>query len=157
ALVNKGEWLVTGSEDGVARVWDAKAVREATDAPKPLQEIKAHGGAIAALIPIPIESNQFLTGGADGLVRRWDAQSGKQLADLRHEAPVVALEISADGRRMASASANLVALWSDDGKRITQLTEDPQLAGKVAKIDTQITFSKAAIAHAQQDLKNYEG
>lgn len=157
ALVNKGEWLVTGSEDGVARVWEAKAVRESTEAPKPLQEIKAHGGAVAALIPIAGDGNHFLTGGADGLVRRWDAASGKQLSELRQDAPVIALASSPDGRRIASASANAVALWSDDGKRITQLTEDPVLAAQVSRIDAQVTFTKSAIAMAQQDLKNYEG
>ncbi|MBC7821862.1 MAG: hypothetical protein IAG10_33665 [Planctomycetaceae bacterium] len=156
-LVNKGEWLVTGGEDGIARVWEAKAIREASDAVKPLQEIKAHSRAITSLAALPGTANEFLSGGTDGLVRRWQAETGKQLSELKNDGPVVALAISPDGRRIAAAGANVVTLWSDDGKPITQLKDDPRLAAKIARMDAEITFTKAAISHAQQDLKSYEG
>lgn len=160
ALINQGEWLVTGGSDGLARVWDAKSVRDAanpTDAVKPLQEIKVHEGAITTLIPIPGHSHQFLTGGADGRVGRWDAMTGKSLAEFRHDAPVVAVAISADASRVASASSQAAILWSGDGKQIAQLKDDPELTAKIARMDARITFSKSAISLAQQDLKNYEG
>ncbi len=155
--VNKGEWLVTGGEDGNARVWEAKAIREASDAVKPLQEIKAHSSAITALTALPGYANEFLSGGQDGLVRRWQAESGKQLSELKNDGPVVALAISADGRRIASAGASVVTLWSDDGKPITALNGDPRTAAKIARMDSEITFTKSAISLAQQDLKSYEG
>ncbi len=156
-LVNKGEWLVTGGDDGIARVWEAKAIREASDAAKTVQEIKAHGSAVASLAALPGDGKEFLTGGADGLVRRWQAETGKQLSELKNDGPVVALAIRSDGRRIASAGANVVTHWSDDGKPISQLKDDPRLAAKLAKMDAEITFTKAAISHAQQDLKSYEG
>ncbi|MBI5759273.1 MAG: hypothetical protein HZA46_12215, partial [Planctomycetales bacterium] len=156
-LVNKGEWLVTGGEDGIARVWEAKAVREASDAVKPLQEIKAHDSAITALVALPGDGREFLTGGTDGLVRRWSSEVGKQLSELKNGGPVVALAVSSDGRRIASAGANVVTLWSDDGKPITQLTGDPGVAAKIARLDAEVTFTKSAISLAQQDLKSYEG
>ena len=156
-LVNKGQWLVTGGEDGIARVWEAKAIREASDAVKPLQEIKAHGTSITSLSARPGDANEFLSGGQDGLVRRWQAETGKQLSELKNDGPVVALAISPDGRRLASAGANVVTLWSDDGKSITQLKDDPRLVAKLARMDSEITFTKSAISHAQQDLKSYEG
>jgi WD40 repeat protein len=160
ALVNQGEWLITGGSDGMARAWEAKSVRDATnptDAVKPLHEIKVHEGAITALIAIPGHSYQFLTGGADGRVGRWDAMTGKSIAEFRHDAPVIAVAISADARRVASASSHIVILWSGDGKQVAQLKDDPQLTAKIARMDTRITFSKSAISLAQQDLKNYEG
>lgn len=156
-LVNKSAWLVTGGDDGIARVWEAKGVREASDPVKPLQEIKAHDSAITSLAALPGDANEFLSGGADGLVRRWQAETGKPLSELRNDGPVVALAISPDGRRIASAGANVVTLWSDDGKPITQLKDDPRLAAKIARMDAEVTFTKAAISHAQQDLKSYEG
>jgi WD40 repeat protein len=154
ALVNQGEWLITAGADGVARVWDAKSVR---DAAKPLQEIKVHEGAITALIAIPGHSHQFLTGGADGRVGRWDAMTGKSIAEFRHDAPVIAVAISPDANRVASASSHAVILWNGDGKQIAQRKDDPDLTAKIARMDAQITFSKSAISLAQQDLKNYEG
>ncbi len=156
-LVNKGEWLVTGGEDGIARVWEAKGIREASDAVKPFQEIKAHGSAITSLVALPGDANEFLSGGQDGLVRRWQAETGKQLSELKNDGPVVALAISPDRRRIASAGANVVTLWSDEGKPITQLKDDPRLAAKIARMDSEITFTKSAISLAQQDLKSYEG
>jgi WD40 repeat protein len=156
-LVNKGEWLVTGGEDGIARVWEAKSVREASDAAKPLQEIKAHGSAITALTSLAGDLNEFLSGGADGLVRRWNSETGKQVSELRNDGPVVALAISRDGRRIASAGASVVTLWSDDGKQITALSGDPRSAAKIARMDAEVTFTKSAISQAQQDLKSYEG
>ncbi len=156
--VNKGQWLATGHADGFVRIWEAKAVREAAGDPvKPLQEIKAHEVAIAALVSQSAEANEFLTGGADGLVRRWNAETGKQLAELKIDGPVAALAVRPDGRRIAAAGTNGVTLWSDDGKPVAQLNADPRLAAKVAQIDAQITFSKSAIALAHQDLKSYEG
>lgn len=156
-LINQGEWLVAGGEDGIARVWEAKAIRETSDPAKPLQEIKAHGSAITAITSLPNEAKEFLSGGADGLVRRWSAESGKQLRELKNDGPVVALAVSLDGRRVASAGTNVVTLWADDGKLITQLKDDPRLAAQIAKLDAEVTFTKSAISHAQQDLKSYEG
>ncbi len=155
--VNKGAWLVTGGEDGVARVWETKTIREASDSLKPLQEIKAHGSAITSLVGLLGDANEFLSGGQDGMVRRWQAETGKQLSELKSEGPVVALAISSDGRRIASAGANVVTLWSNEGKSITQLKDDPRLTAKIARMDAEITFTKSAISLAQQDLKSYEG
>lgn len=158
ALVNKGEWTVTGGEDGIARVWETKALREASgETVKPIQEIKAHDSAITALIPLGGSVTDFLSGGADGQICRWDAQSGKRVNELRNEGPVVALASSPDGRRIASAGVNVVTLWSDDGKSIAQLQEDPRETAKIARLDSEIKFTKAAIEHAQQDLNSYEG
>ena len=156
-LINHGEWLVTGGEDGIARVWEAKTIRETSDSAKPRHEITAHGSAITALTSLPGDVKNFLSGGADGLVRQWSAESGKQLRELKNDGAVIALAVSLDGRRVASAGANVVTLWADDGKPITQLKDDPRLAAQIAKLDAEVTFTKSAISHAQQDLKSYEG
>ena len=157
-LLNKGEWLVTGGQDGIARVWDTKSVCEAaSEAVKSLIEITAHESAITVLVPLAGHVTEFLSGGADGQIRRWEAPSGKRLSELRNEGPVVALAASSDGRRIASAGNNIVTLWGDDGKSIAQLKDDPRETAKLARLDAQIKFTKSAIDHAQQDLKSYEG
>ncbi|MDB5391765.1 MAG: Planctomycete cytochrome [Planctomycetaceae bacterium] len=157
-LINQGATLVTGGQDGIARIWDAKAVRESTgELAKPRQEIKAHGAAITVLAPLTVKVDEFLSGGQDGLVRRWQIETGKQLNEFKNDGPVVALAVSSDGQRIASAGTASAMLWSGDGKTIAQLNVDPRLALNLAKMDAEITFTKTAISLAQQDLKNYEG
>lgn len=152
ALVNQGQWLVSGQADGMAHVWDTG------DTSKPLQEIKAHGSAITALAAVPNAPLEFLTGGEDTFVRRWSAESGKQESEFKADGPVSAVAARADGRRIAAAGAGYVMLWNaDSGKPVVQLKGDPRLAAKVAEIDAQIAFTKSAIALAKSDIKSYEG
>lgn len=157
-VVNNSEWVITGSPDGIARVWNVKSIRESNgETLKPLQEIKAHERAMTSLTSTSGDNHEFLTAAEDGLIRRWDALSGKPLGELRHEGAVIALAVSSDGNRMASAGPNRLTLWSKDGKIIKQIKGDPRLDLHIAKLDSEITFTKSAIALAQQDLKSYEG
>lgn len=159
ALVSTDNWLVTGHDDGKARVWESKQLAgEAASEIKPLLEIQSHSGAVKALAASASQPGEFYSGGEDGLVRRWSAQSGKQLSELANGGPVVALAVRPDGRRVASAGANFVKLWdAEQSKQIVQLQDDPILTVQVAKIDSEIAFTKSAIGLAKQDIKSYEG
>ena len=154
-LLNKGMWLVAGCQDGTVVTWEVKDLLNVVSPATPRQIFQAHQNAVTALAADPGSETRFYSGADDGLIRRWDADSGKQLAEQRHEAPIIALSVA--GQRMASASVGKVALWNLNGERLAQWSDDPQLALEVARIDAQIGFTKAAISHAQQDLKSYEG
>ena len=67
------------------------------------------------------------------------------------------LAVSSDGRRIAAAGAeSLLKIW-DSGKPVTPPLGDPQVAAKLAKLDTQITFTKSLISRSDNDLKSYKG
>lgn len=156
--IGKGEWLITAGEDGIARVWEAQAIRNATDnSIKARQEIKAHEGAVTAIASGTGEATEIVSGGDDGFVRRWNAQTGERLSEFRNEGPVVALAVRADGRRIASASATVFTLWNEKGEAITKSTGDPREAAQIGHLEAEAKFTKAAIEHAQQDLNSYEG
>lgn len=160
ASVKSGDWLVTGEDDGNLHVWDAKAIRETASGTeiKSLKEIKAHGGAVTELVSIAAQPNELFSASKDGLIRRWDASEGKQLKEWRHDAPVVALGVSSDGKRFASAGENhVVRLWNVDSGESVQIQGDPRLAEKVAAADAAIAFTNSALDHARQDIKSYEG
>ncbi|MBC7852619.1 MAG: hypothetical protein IAF94_04210, partial [Pirellulaceae bacterium] len=160
ARVKSGEWLVTGEEDGSLHLWEAKAIRETASgtAVTALKEIKAHEGAVTALVTVPGQATEIFSASKDGLIRRWDLAKGKQLKEWRHDAPVVALAVSSDGKRFASAGENhVVRLWNVDSGESVQIQGDPRLAEKVAAADAAIAFTKSALDHSKQDIKSYEG
>ncbi len=160
AGVKSGEWLVTGEDDGSMHVWETKAFREIASgtAVTALKEIKALGGAVTALVAMPGQPNDVFTAGKDGLIRRWEVVEGKQLKEWRHDAPVIALAISGDGKRFASAGENhIVRLWNMENGESVQVQGDPRLAEKVAQADAAVNFTKSALDHTRQDIKSYEG
>lgn len=112
----EGAWLVTVSEDGTARVWDAET-----------------GGAVAVLRrnTLPIVSATFspegkrvVTACEDGTARVWDAQSGEEIAVMRgHAAPVLSATFDPEGARVVTTSEDGAArVWdAETGGEIASL------------------------------------
>lgn len=156
--IDETRQLVTGDQRGMALVWDVASLTKLEgDAPKPLAEIKAHGGAITSLAADADKPTEFLSGSADGFVRRWDAKSGSKLAEYKNDAPVVAVAVNGKARRTVAASAGTIKLWDDNSKLIATIGGNPRGVSKLAKIDSDITFTKAVISRSENDLKSYEG
>ncbi len=140
---NDAKRIVTGTSDGIVRVWDLKnpqhgrnlemrtpaAVR--ADAPKRISSV--------AFSP---DGSLIVAGGWDGVVRLWDARTLEPIAeqiahakdrdgkDVRYEVSSVAF--SPDGRRLATGSrydvdgkdSNFLQLWTVDRSRDDPLTRD---------------------------------
>jgi WD40 repeat protein len=101
----EGNRLVTASEDGTARIWDAVTGEE-------LMQLLGHTGAVYAAAFSP--NGQFVaTAGDDGTVRIWDSKTGEQLNQLEeHSEAVGSVAFSADGRFIVSASNDHTArVW----------------------------------------------
>ena len=74
AISQDNRFILTGSKDGVARVWNIDGEIQL--------EISAHQEGVNALTFGP-DGNSILTGGADGYVRLWDLK-GTLLQDIKH-------------------------------------------------------------------------
>jgi WD40 repeat protein/tetratricopeptide (TPR) repeat protein len=77
-----------------------------------LTRVWPHDAAVndAAVSP---DGRVVVTGCADGLVRLWDAQTGQAAGPpLDHGAPVRCLDVSADGRQIATAGGPTARVWS---------------------------------------------
>ena len=72
-----GTRIVSGSEDGTVRVWDAASGAE-------LLLLRAHEGPVSAAEFSP-DGARIVSGSKDGAVRVWDAASGAELMDLRSD------------------------------------------------------------------------
>jgi hypothetical protein len=91
-----GQQIVTGSNDGTAKVWDAANG-------KPLLTLAGHIEQVWSAVFSP-DGRRILTGSPDGTAKLWDATNGKELLTLRGHAGDVRASFSPDGRRIATAS-----------------------------------------------------
>ena len=120
-----GTRLVTASEDGTARVWDAATGRPITP---PFQH--AEGVAWAAFSP---DGTRVVTASEDRTAQVWDATDGRRLTPpLSHGDDVTRAVFSPDGTRIATASSDRSArVWDpSDGRPLTPpLEHDGQVTG----------------------------
>jgi WD40 repeat protein/tRNA A-37 threonylcarbamoyl transferase component Bud32 len=129
-----GKRILTSSDDQTARVWDAASGEE-------LRVFKGHGSRIgsAALSP---DGQRIVTGGGavrfapDGIAfnpttgddqaaKVWDASDAREVLTLSgHEKDVVSVDVSADGRFVASASFDGTArVWDiRTGQEVSRMT-----------------------------------
>ena len=119
-------WLVTGSWDSTARLWDLTAPDPAA-APIVL---RGHEGDITAVAISP-DSRWLVTASRDGTARLWDltapAPAAKSIALRGHEGYITAVAISPDNHWLVTASADTTArLWN------LRLDELIDLAGRTA-------------------------
>ena len=90
-----GQYLVTGSEDGTARVVEASSGKEVARL--------AHDGPVKA-VAISANARWVATGSDDRTARVFEAATGTEVARVMHAAPVTAVAFSGDERWAISAS-----------------------------------------------------
>jgi WD40 repeat protein len=91
AYAPDGASIVTGGEDGVARVYDRRG--------QSLLRELGHGAPVTAVAGLP-DGNRVVTAGADGVAIIWDADAGAPLRRLRHSGgPIRSLAVSSHGRQ----------------------------------------------------------
>lgn len=111
-----GKFVLTGSGDGTARIWDPNTG-------KSLVEFRGHTAGITSAEFSP-DGRFVLTSSADQTARVWDAGTGHSLFELRgHTAPVSHARFSRDGKLIVTSSVDKTArLWeAATGKNLAEL------------------------------------
>ncbi|MDB5310891.1 MAG: hypothetical protein JWO38_5093 [Gemmataceae bacterium] len=126
-----GGRLATGDEAGAVRVWD-------TATGKLVRTLDGHTHITAALVFTPDGSTLF-SGSWDHSIREWDMASGRAVRVIKgvrdptgrqlaegHTAPVTALALSADGRRLFSGSYDhTICVWDVAAGRLCRTLKGP--------------------------------
>ncbi|MBL8719057.1 MAG: PD40 domain-containing protein [Myxococcales bacterium] len=112
-----GTELAVATDDGKVLVWEWKAGAK-------LATLNGHKGAVRAVLHT---GALVYTAGEDGTLRVFDRKSSAQKHTAAHQGPVVALALSPDKKRLASASLDqTVRTWS------AQLAPEKVLGGHTA-------------------------
>ncbi len=107
ALSPDGSTASSGCWDGVARIWQLPSSASVT-------RVQAHEHGTRDLAPSP-DGDFLVTGGEDKAVRIWSTSNFAQRRELPHDAPIFAVAVSDDGRRVASATRGGDAFVWDAG------------------------------------------
>jgi WD40 repeat protein/serine/threonine protein kinase len=92
-------WVVTGSLDNAARIWDLTSGRL-------MHTLDGHAFRIRSVAISP-NGDRIATGSGDQTVKIWDAARGLELLTLRgHTNDVVSVAFSPDGQRVAAGSSD---------------------------------------------------
>lgn len=151
-LVAADAQVATGGADNNLRLWALPAAAPA-EPPKPVKEIAGHGQPITSLIALP-GGTQILTGCKDGVVRLIDVAGGNVVKQMNHGAPVDAIAIRADGKRIASVGANNIAkLWNAENQQlVVDMKGDYRTGLKVGEATRAVNLAKKQVELAKADL-----
>jgi WD40 repeat protein len=103
-----GRWVVSGSEDNSARVWEAATGREVAR--------MTHEGSVNTVAFSP-DGRWVVSGSSDDTVRVWEAATGREVAWMAHEDDVQTVTFDPDGRWVTSGSRDgtvWVWLWRSE-------------------------------------------
>ncbi len=99
-----GEWIVTGSDDGIARFWDGNTGEI-------LREFAGHTNVLWDTT-LNADGTWLATASADGTAKVWDSTTGEILFTLEHPAQVNNVLFRSDSQiLLTTCNDGLVRLW----------------------------------------------
>ena len=109
-----GTHILTGADDSIARVWDARTGQTTLEL--------THRLRVTAVAWSP-DSAHILTATIDGTARVWDARTGKTTLELTHQRSVTAVAWSPDGAHILTGAWDGARVWDTrTGKTTLELT-----------------------------------
>ena len=117
-----GHHILTGSEDGAARIWDATTGDNTLTL--------THTDPVSAVAWSP-DGHHILTGSGDRTARIWDATTGDNTLTVTHTDPVSAVAWSPDGHHILTGSMDGTArIWdaTTGDNTLTVTHTDPVIA-----------------------------
>ena len=146
AWVLGGKQLASAGDDAIIRLWQLPA--QADGALAKGKEITGHTQPVTCLEAFPADGKQLLSGSRDGSVRHWSVESAKQVRQMDHGAPVLAVAVSANAKIFASAGGNSARLWSaEKGQPLGEMKGDHRARARIAQSEQALAFAQNEVAY----------
>jgi len=139
-----GKYVVSGSWDGTARVWEVSTGKEIAR--------MTHDESVFS-VAFSLDGKYVVSGSADNTARVWEAGTGKEIARMTHDGYVNSVDFSPDGKYVVSGSEdNTSRVWeASTGSEIARMTHDKPVNsvafspdGKFVASGSGYTFSESA-------------
>jgi WD40 repeat protein len=134
--------VVTGSEDGTAKIWELASGKE-------LLTLRQDGGTIRSVAFSP-DGERVLTGGVGQPVKMWEASSGRELLSLNsgHGGDVGAVAFAPDGQQIVTGSGDGIAtIWKcASSEQVAAWRQEEVVAAEL-----QTALEREGVAAAQRD------
>ena len=150
AWVLGGKQLASAGGDALIRLWQVP--EQADGALTPGKEMPGHTQPVTAL-EASGDGKQLLSGSGDGSVRHWSVESAKQVRQMDHGAPVLAVAVAANGKFFASAGGNSARIWNaEKGQQIAELKGRHSTRARIGQSEQALAFAKNEIAYWKTTL-----
>jgi WD40 repeat protein len=142
AVCAVGDLVVTGSEDRLIKLWNARGECVAT--------LDGHKGWVKALACLPdcafLPSGAFASAANDGVLKVWDVAARRCAATLTgHEGPVFALCAMGAGGLASGGRDKSVRVWDPSAQKcVAKLTGHRASVGAVASLGDAVLASGSA-------------
>ncbi len=112
-----GSKIVSGSEDGTLRLWDAETGQE-------LKRMK-HDGSVYSVSFSP-DGKKIVSGSYDDTLRIWEAETGQELKRMKHDGSVYSVSFSPDGSKIVSGAWDkTLCIWdAETGQELKRMKHD---------------------------------
>ncbi|MGC1272929.1 MAG: c-type cytochrome domain-containing protein [Planctomycetaceae bacterium] len=150
SLAWSGERIITGHEDGIARVWGVTGDH-------PEKELKSQTGAVRVVAAIPGSPDQIVTGNG-GTVRIWDLAKGTEIRSTVPGDTVTDLAVSPDGKVIISTGDDgTIQFWKTaDGAKLAEAKVGVAQARASASATQTHDWRKQLAAVGDSRLKSAE-
>lgn len=140
-----GKLVASAGGDALIRLWTLPDQPGAAFTPP--KELNGHSQPVVSL-EASSDGKQLLSGSRDGSVRQWAGDSGKQIRQVEHGAPVLAVAISPNGKAFASAGGNSAKLWNaEKGQPLGEMKGDHRARLNAARSEQALVFAKSEVAY----------
>ncbi len=152
AWTSGGKQLATAGGDNAIRQWQLPA--EAGGEFKPGKDITGHTQPVTCLDAFTADGKQLLSGSRDGTIRHWAVDQNRQVRQMDHGAPVLAIATTPNAKIFASAGGNSARLWSaDKGAQLGEMKGDHRARLRIAQSEQALAFAKNEVAYWKTALE----